>query len=157
MLLGGILFVVMSFQEQNLAREVANWPATKGTIVESAYDTDHDGSDTTYTINVRYTFEVNGKEYVGTKLFPGNSRRGYGYRRNVEKALESYPKDQEVTVYYDPEQPGRAGLLREPEMSEYFTIAIGMLFALIGLCGTLFSVWLLIAAPKARFAKRNEA
>lgn len=155
MLLFGILCIVFGLKDGDIVREVATWPSTTGTIIASSYEMSGSGEETRYTIKVQYTFEVDGKELQGNKLFPGRSQRAYAHRREVDKALGRYPEGQKVTVYYDPEQPSRAGLLREPEISTLFGVGLGAFFGFIGLCGTLIALWLWVSAPKARYVEQD--
>ncbi|HIB68189.1 MAG TPA: DUF3592 domain-containing protein [Phycisphaerales bacterium] len=144
MLFVGLMSLRAILKDRELAREIADWPSTKGTIVTSTYSTrsHRSSSDRTYSLDVQYTFEVNGQPYRGTKLFPGDAALTYRRVRQAEKALRAYPEGKTVTVYYDPKAPERAGLLRKPEVAATFGLAIGALFGLMGLCGTVFAVWL---------------
>ncbi|NJN44561.1 MAG: DUF3592 domain-containing protein [Anaerolineae bacterium] len=114
------------------ARSSSSWPATQGQITESTLDhsTDAEGGDS-YSPEVTYTYQVNGIFYEnGTIKFGENS---YSSQRKAQEILNRYPVGQMVSVYYDPDKPGRAVL--EPGVSggSYIVFGIGVLFVLISL------------------------
>lgn len=90
------------------------WVRTNGIIIYSKIMRNFVGQYSE-EFGCRYRFTVNGKEYEGRRLtaggavswslsFPGiSSAQGYA---------DAYPEGQTVTVYYDPNNPGRNALER---------------------------------------------
>ncbi len=87
------------------------------------------------TSQVRYTYVVDGQTYHGRRV------------RFFEWLLYSDGKDLEwqhthrdvpvVTVYYDPEQPERAVLVREVEQEQVIALLLGIAYAVLVIGGPL--------------------
>ncbi len=70
------------------------------------YDSD---GDLMYRPRVRYTYRVNGREYIGDAAY----RMGYSTnsRREIERFVQERPAGKLVEVYYDAKQPERSFLV----------------------------------------------
>lgn len=106
-----------------------NWPAVTGTITASqvAISTDEDG--TTYSADVQYTYVVNDRRYTADTVNFGEY--GSGSRSRIDKIVARYPPGGQVTVYYNPDNPGTAVL--EPGLSwgSYFGFLMSFAFFII--------------------------
>jgi hypothetical protein len=114
------------------ARASAAWPTSAGRITESTLDhsTDAEGSDS-YSPKITYTYSVNNLFYdSGTIKFGENS---YSSQRKAQEILSHYPVGQSVTVYYEPDNPGKAVLEPGVSAGSYIVLAIGIFFVLIAL------------------------
>jgi hypothetical protein len=109
-----MLTIASLFAEPNLRRAAygaasVRWPSTDGRIVSSRLVTDHDSSDDKrYSAAVRYSYEVDGAQYVGDRvLFYYRSRfEGHTYDRSlVDPVLRRYPVGRQVRVHYEPGAP----------------------------------------------------
>ncbi len=66
-----------------------------------------------YVLDIRYRYQAGGKSFEGNRY-----RYGYGdsetssSRWGLENTRLKYPVGQEVTVYFNPDNPGEAVLLR---------------------------------------------
>ncbi len=86
------------------------WPKTKGKIVKSYLEErlkklnyNH------YIAHIEYTYVVNGKTYISTKIFISDIPTDKG---TAEKLIKEFPEGKEVDVYYNPLRPKEAILKR---------------------------------------------
>jgi hypothetical protein len=63
-----------------------------------------------YTLEVDYTYEVDGAIYEGSRLRVGGQR--YSTEREAAQALDSYEKGTKVNVYYNPKMPFKSAFMR---------------------------------------------
>jgi len=135
---GGIFLALgggLSFWGWNIlqnAKASSSWPTAEGTVTisEVTRNSSADGG-VSYSPEVTYEYTASNQHYESyTIKFGENS---YSSRRKAEGITSGYPVGKEVTVYYDPQDPGRSVL--EPGVSggSYIVLGIGVLFALIGL------------------------
>jgi hypothetical protein len=113
------------------------WPTTRGTVLSSAVvvdSTSPGGSNKDrYEADVRYRFAVNGQTYESNVIVPGVPK-SFADRTMADKALGAYPKDGDVTVYYDPANPARSVLEHgSPTQNIGLTTLTGSMFLLMGL------------------------
>ncbi|HEV7672135.1 MAG TPA: DUF3592 domain-containing protein [Thermoanaerobaculia bacterium] len=87
-----------------------SWPEVPCTILESGVKS-HEGSDsTTYSVAVRYEYEVDGRLYRSDRYrFMGGSSSGYDGKAEVVAGL---PVGSKKVCYVDPKDPSRAVLDR---------------------------------------------
>jgi Protein of unknown function (DUF3592) len=100
LVLGGI-----GIYRYNLGKRSVSWPAATGVITASrAQPTKTENNRNEYRLSVGYTYAVDGKTYSGTRITASDV---YEKTRNAaEEALKKYPIGGEVSVYYDPDDPG---------------------------------------------------
>jgi hypothetical protein len=121
-LLGGVLCVAAYIRTRRLANASLRWPTAAGTvthcdIVEEIIEDKRDDDDKSavrrvhhrYQVDLRYAYKIGKRDFVGTET-NCNGATIYGLREVAEKAAAPYRTGQNVTVYYDPEQPGNAVL-----------------------------------------------
>jgi hypothetical protein len=131
LLLGGGLAVWGWSILQN-ARASASWPTSPGMITRSevTHSTDADGADS-YQPKVTYEYLANNVEYESyTIKFGENS---YSSRGRAEDIAATYPVGRQVTVYYDPGDPGNSVLEPGVTGGSYIVLGIGVLFVVISL------------------------
>lgn len=149
--LGGVLLTGWYIQQD---RASESWPEVMGLITTSRIgsSTSPSGnnkmgsSDTDYSVQLRYTYQVDGKTYERTRLRFGST--SHDERSDALKEQRQFPEGKKVAVYYDPEKPSRSVLVRG---------ASGNWGQLIGLsiC-LLFGLALLILAIRSTMKKPNE-
>ncbi|MFN3168102.1 MAG: DUF3592 domain-containing protein [Phycisphaeraceae bacterium] len=92
--------------------DARGWTATPCTITHAQVksSTDSEG-DTTYAIDIRYTYQVNGQTYPGDtyRFAPPGSSSGYKGKR---KAVDANPVGSTQTCYVDPDDPTRSVIHR---------------------------------------------
>jgi len=114
----------------------ASWPAVPGVVVSSEVDV-HDGRNdvdevpvTTYHPAVRYTYDVDGRRYVGERITCGDfGSIDLDGRRAV---AERYPLGSTVTVHFDPDAPELAVLEPGPAAFNLLMPALGLAFLVGG-------------------------
>ena len=141
----GIFLIYKGMQSRKQAEASQGWPSTQGVVGESRVthsthtDSDGDTSDS-YAPQVEYTYQVGGQEYRGKNLTFG-FKQGYGSPAKAEAITARYPAGGTVNVFYDPANPQQAVLERKAG-GFGATLAIGIIFLVIGLClacpGTIF-------------------
>jgi hypothetical protein len=157
--LGGLLFVLIfagvgifliyrSLQSRKQAEASQAWPGTQGVVSEarvtSSSHTDSDGETSySYSPHVEYTYQVGGQEYLGQNITFG-FKQGYGSPAKAEAITARYPAGGAVTVYYDPANPQQAVLERKAG-GFGATLAIGIIFLVIGLCAASAGTFALLA------------
>lgn len=132
-LLGGTFGLVL-WRIGRLSRAVAAtklWPEARGRIVEgSIHETSihlpKGGRAVQYHANLVYEYAVAGRAYRSNH-FNIDGPQVYSFRRRAEAHLRKWPTGSEVTVYYDPAQPGRATLSRKAQKigTLWFALALG--------------------------------
>ncbi len=116
--LTGVTVMVWNIKQN---RESESWPQVAGTITTSRIGSSTtrsspsgsnktSRSDTDYSVEIRYTYEVEGQAYKGHRLrFGSNS---HDRRSDAQKEQRQFPEGKKVPVYYYPEKPGRSVLVR---------------------------------------------
>lgn len=86
----------------------ANWPKTSGVILFANIERYYRGKDVAKEVlQLSYHYTVDGITREGNRVSFQSFAWFFG---DLKKLLAKYPKDQEVTVYYDPLQPENAVL-----------------------------------------------
>jgi hypothetical protein len=122
---GGILF--LDGQATNY------WPNSKGKIIESKYFGEVRDASTSWKVKIKYHYQVAGVDYFNDKIAIGYIVLG---KQHALVITEKYPKDSEVTVMYNQENPEDAVLESGVHLSSY----IGLVFSFVFLLGAIFSI-----------------
>jgi len=109
---------------------------TEATVVGTDIERDVDRNvgepdDVTYTPKVRYRYEVDGETHTSTNVFPGGTP-GRGDRGWAEEITSDYGAGDEVTVYYDPDEPGEAYLVQKRSYTKFAFVVLPLVFVAIG-------------------------
>ena len=126
----GLLVAISGFKTIGKAKESINWPTSNGIIVSSEMGQHRDDDGTTYSADIVYEYIVAEETISGGQIKfgtvntskPGDARRW----------LNQYPKGQEVTVYFDPEDPYESVLMPGVHKSTWFLPGFGIVFSSIG-------------------------
>ncbi len=150
--LGSVLLAAMIYQFGR-ADDSQSWLETEGSIASERIVRQKVGEGSrrswTYLPKVMYTYWVDGQRYTGTKYTIGAGIEGFPSEFQARKFLQTnYPKGANVTVYYNPDQPGDAVLLRGGGSNlKWITIAaVAILLA---------GLWLIARAVLARRTARK--
>ena len=133
----GAFLLYKSNQSRKQAGASQSWPSTIGQITEAhvnrSTSTDSEG-DTSYSYSpaVLYTYQVAGQTHSGKNITFGFTT-GYGNSSKAEAVIARYPIGSQVTVYYDPANPGEAVLERKAGGSTA-SLVLGIIFLVVGLC-----------------------
>lgn len=139
----GIGMLVKLMKNFSKARLSKNWLTTPGKIVSSELDvqttTDEDGyQTTTYIANIVFEYQVNKTSFKCDCINFDYGMRTSN-RRKQQYIVEQYPAGSQVTVYYDPDEPGQA-VLEKRVNGVFTTIMVSAVFILIGVIVVVMSL-----------------
>ncbi len=136
----GLLFLVIGAFQLRQGLKTNDWPVTAGRIIESKIVEENvSGSsarrrthsfDRKYTINVRYSYEMNGQKFEGDRLRYGN--KSYRSWASAKDEQLLFLPGKEVQVYYDPTTPHQSVLIKGIGLS-WLALALGLMALVIGL------------------------
>jgi hypothetical protein len=136
----GLLFVIIGGFEYRQGLKTNDWPAAAGRIVESKIvEKKVDGSsgrrrsrisDRDYTVDVRYSYEVEGQKFEGDRLRYGNE--SHDSRASAMEEQSLFAPGKEVQVYYDPKTPSQSVLIKGIGLS-WLGMVLGLMALVIGL------------------------
>ncbi|WP_162806702.1 DUF3592 domain-containing protein [Sphingosinicella terrae] len=129
--------------ESRAAGAAAAWPQVSGTVVETRVDQRRSRHRNTassasarryrYTPVIIYDYRVEGQSYRGERVWLTDDRE-WPDSRPARAFLADYPPGREVTVRYDPEEPGEAALIVDgPPVWMLLFPVLGLLFVVAGL------------------------
>jgi hypothetical protein len=125
----GMIFVGLRLRIK--ARASQGWLQVMGKVANAAVSKDGEGMDV--EVAVEYDYSVNGVSYKGKRL-----RFGGWYRTPalIQADLERYKPGSEVVVFYNPNKPSDAVLLREAK-GTFLWILVGILMT----AAAVMAVW----------------
>jgi hypothetical protein len=85
-----------------------SFPKTPGTITHSKVTSSHSDDGTTYGVEVKYSYNVNGQKHFGDTYRYGEMSSSGGRAHRIIKTLQV---GKEVDVYYDPDDPNESLLV----------------------------------------------
>jgi hypothetical protein len=150
--LAGVLLTAWNIKQD---RASESWPLVTGKIITSRIgsSTTHSSrggaskmssSDTDYSVELRYIYEVEGQTYQGHRLrFGSNS---HDKRSDAQKEQRQFPEGKKVPVYYNPEKPGRSVLVRGTSSNWGQLIGLSICL-LVGLTALFFTIRSTIRKP----------
>lgn len=106
----GVLFGVV-IPQWNKFGEAKSWKATPGEVIWSRVKTHRGDDGTTYSADIFYQYEFNGREYKSNTvdLMSGSSSG----RSSKQEKVDDHPPGTEITCYVNPEKPWQALLERD--------------------------------------------
>ena len=138
-LIGGIFLLLFGsyVKEDNQSKK---WPSVPGKIISARVQkgkvyVSH-GYQTRYTPKITYSYSVNGAEYEGDRL--GNGIFISRSRDSAKSWARKYPAHMVVTVYYNPDDPGKSVLEPVNSYNIFGVIAGGLLCLIAFFLGTLW-------------------
>jgi hypothetical protein len=125
----GVIWLVITVQGMQAARESETWHSTNGVIEETWVErderTDADGEiEDYYKPYLKYSYLVNNRTYSSQRVDFG-PQRSYGRASGANKFLAQYLVGSQVEVFYDPAEPGQAVLVREASSATWGLIGGG--------------------------------
>ncbi len=126
--IGGLLFIgvwttgVLAFDAMiayGVARQLqaSSYPTTGGVIVSSGVKEERDSDGTSYRVDVRYKYWIDGREYRCTQYRYGDMGSS---DRGAFRVVEQLPPGAEVDVHYNPADPADAVLRAGIEGKDLF-------------------------------------
>ncbi|MCY1083089.1 DUF3592 domain-containing protein [Archangium lansingense] len=122
--------ILYGITRQTLAR---SYPHVPGTITHSQVVKNSDSDGTTYRFEVRYSYEVNGQRYEGTRY--RYSAWGSSSSSPSAEAARHFTVGATVPVFHHPEAPGDAVLLTGVQGMDLFLLLFMNPFNLVMLAG----------------------
>jgi hypothetical protein len=125
-------FLALALRVHVIASKAEEWSSTTGIVVQSyirktgAGNAGEAGDTDTYTPVVRYEYRVGSDPYAGSRIGFGDFFHNWF---SAKGRVQAFPKGSNVTVYFDPHDPGSAVLDRT-----YPSIAIVMFAVIAALC-----------------------
>ena len=138
----GIGMLIFGQTQRAKAKATETWPTLSGAIVSSHIDQQRRTqrsqgrtyTRTTHMPVVEYTYELGGKTFRGSKIFPGaNMSFDLGTAQGI---INRYQAGQPTTVHYNPADPTQAVLETKAKGGNLLFI-LGAVFAVIGLVACL--------------------
>ena len=107
-LLVSILAIGVYTKDIVSANQATVWPTSEGIVIYSDA-VNGCSNDSAFWPKVHYQYRVEGQTYIGENLVFGNF--GCGSKENANSILQQFPMHANVTVHFDPEDPGVSVLL----------------------------------------------
>ena len=127
----GWLMIVQGAEQMHRARQVAQWPSTRGTI-ESVDVHAVDGSQGAHwRPQITYTYAVHGKVITATRLSMGKAP-AFENARQAQAYAARYPSRGAVAVFYNPDEVTESVLETDATRSVYVNVAFGVVLACLG-------------------------
>ena len=123
-------FGILGFgvRSMHMSQQAAQWPTVPGQILSSDFSVSSDDDGTTYSTDLSYSYNVDGRDYTNKKIafgYAGSS--SHQFHRNIYDAL---PVNSQVAVRYDPSNPERAVLSFGIHQSIMFLLLFGATWTL---------------------------
>jgi hypothetical protein len=136
-LLLGVAYVISIIVTRSRNEGTANWPKVMGSI-KQAYVYRHDrstseGTTTTYTPVVGYTYTVEEQEYQAYKrnFLPYDQASLYT-KEQAEELCAQYPLEGAIEVYYNPTNHAQAVLEKPKAVAHMAVFWYGLVCMLLG-------------------------
>ena len=112
----GVVLTLFGWWKRRKLQASLSWPQVAGTIIgggiEKSRQRDDDGGySASYTPKVQYRYVAEGVAIIGTRI--AHVERSYNSHRQAEAELALYPVDSPVVVYFNPQKPSEAVLVRK--------------------------------------------
>ncbi|MBN1976502.1 MAG: DUF3592 domain-containing protein [Anaerolineae bacterium] len=138
----GVFALVRGFIDFRTSKASRDWPSVEGQVkvaaVERKVESDEDGTTTSYSPRVVYTYAISGQQYMSDQVIVG-ARRWHSSQARAEAKL-AYQTGQQVTVYYNPNKPDQAVLEAGATRGAWGMLAIGIVFTIAGVAIAIFIV-----------------
>ncbi len=129
-LVAGIVIMIYGLYLRARVRASRDWPQTMGAILKAEVVEETDNDSVEYRVRVEYEYSVDGQRRIGRRIEFGKS--AYARKKNAQAQLERYPVGTSVMVFFDPEKPEDAVLLRKSSWGTMY-IVLGLAFAIFSI------------------------
>lgn len=131
----GLFMLVRGLVQFRTCKASSDWPSTEGQVVLATVDVsvstdDEGGTSRSYAPRVVYTYSFIGQQYTSDQVVIGSSWK-YPTRARAEAKL-AYRSGQQVTVYYNPDNPAQAVLEPGATRGVWASLIIGIVFTIAG-------------------------
>ena len=130
------IFLIVIFYTRRKVRQAESWSSTVGTVTLSTIDVHKSGRRSSIPYpDVRYSYQVMGREYEANKIMPGAEIGGSG----AQKVIDRYPVNAQVRVYYDPQYPSDAVLETKAPAQWVMWLVLVIINVMLGGMAALFA------------------
>jgi hypothetical protein len=132
----GMVAIIYGLRLLAKGRASLNWPSTQGHIaksmVENRLTSGYRGTSTIFEAQIEYRYTIAG---IGrwSKIISIGTTLGWGIEKFAERLVAKYPVGKVVDVFYNPENPNEAVLIRGTTFGTYLAILMGLAFMICGL------------------------
>jgi hypothetical protein len=134
--MGSVLFFFLFIRPVYRIATSGDWVEVPCTVISSEVGSHSDSDGTTYSIDITFTYEYEGKTYRSDDYnFMGGSSSG---RSGKEKVVRRYPPGSEQACFVNPDDPSEAVLSRDFSWEFLFGI-IPLVFAVVGAVGIMYA------------------
>lgn len=134
LIISGVICFIVGRSTFKTARASKKWPRIQGKVVESGTQRMSGFEGIATAASVRYTYEVDGREYMSDRISMGQYGTGGGGHAKAEAA--KYPVGKIITVHYDPKNPAQSVL--EPGGALFLSLFLFFFAAVTFPTGLLF-------------------
>jgi hypothetical protein len=108
-----VVLIAVAVTVQLRARRSMRWFSTTGQISSATVDERvENGTKTFYCPMIAYEYDVDGHHYMQNRLMMGSPFRSSN-RNAAQRWVDRYAEGSTVTVYYNPDNPSEAVLVRK--------------------------------------------
>lgn len=131
-IVAGAVITACGWRAFQRGKQTGHWPAVSGEISETRLASEEND----LLPDIRYSYTIDAQRYEGRLEFPPGTVPMPGF---AQEQLNKYPLGSEVTVYYNPLQPGQATLEPGRAGDDWLILAVGIGFTAIGVLAMFFS------------------
>ena len=136
-LIGSVVFLLFFVRPALGVLSARSWPATPCTVVSSDVQRHRGSKSTTYSVDVLYSYEVNGREFRSNRYgFMGGSSSGYQGKAEI---AARFPAGAKAVCYVNPNDPAEAVLERGFTAGMWIGL-LPLIFVLVGAGGIFHSL-----------------
>ncbi|WP_432799786.1 DUF3592 domain-containing protein [Poriferisphaera sp. WC338] len=84
-----------------------HWPSTSATLAQATYTTTQNTTRIQYTLNIQYTYQVDGSTYTSSQYSPKTAHVCYD-ETEIQTLIADLKSQSPLTIYYDPADPSLA-------------------------------------------------
>ena len=129
-LLGLVVTYLFLVQPILCAQRAKSWVPAPGTVIASRVVSHHSDDSTTYSVDIFYEYEFNGKTFRSNRYhFSTGSSSGHAGKKAI---VDAHPPGKAITVYVDPSDPFEAVIERGYPNDLWFGV-IPLVFVIAGI------------------------
>jgi hypothetical protein len=149
---GAVFFYFVTIRPGLKILDARDWNAVACTVVSSRVQSHSSDDGTTYSVDILYAYEVNGREFRANRYnFMGGSSSGYDGKAQI---VAQYPPGAKSICYVNPEDANDAVLLRGFTPMMWIGL-FPLVFLVIGIAGMLGKIGPAAAARKVDFVGQS--
>lgn len=114
--LPGLVFMFLGDMWYQHEMTAVEWPYVPGIIITVAVNPPNEEDDC-YSIEWKYSYEVDGKTYIGSSFSPSGNGTNFQRKNDALKQADKYGEGRHEKVYYNPQNPSESYLINKTEHS----------------------------------------